>query len=132
MMEGKSTGVLVAYALLANLVMALHLAIILFMAIGGLLAFGYPWVAWVQVPAFIYAGLIGVYGWFCPLTELEHDLRQKAGQNRERADFVAYYIMPFIYPKFLFPGGYPAHDFAWLCVLVVCLNAAIYSAVIWG
>lgn len=132
MMEDRTTGILVVYALLANLVMMLHLAIILFMAIGGLLTFSYPWVAWIQVPTFIYVGLIGVYSWICPLTELEHDLRQKAGQNRERADFVEFYIMPIVYPKILFPGGYPAHDFAWLCVLVVGLNIVIYSAVLWG
>jgi hypothetical protein len=120
------------FVMLANLVMTVHFAILAFMALGGLLAFTTPWIAWLQVPTFIYAALIGIYGWSCPLTGLEHELRQRAGQDRDRVDFVEFYIMPVLYPKTLFPGGYPRHDFALLCALVVSLNVLIYSAVIWA
>jgi len=111
----------------ALLAMWAHMAIILFMAIGGLFTLWWPGVVWVQVPAFLYAGAIGIWGWRCPLTELENYCRRQAGQNIDRFDFVEHYIMPVLYPHFLFPNGFPKYAFGLLCLLLVMLNIIIYG-----
>jgi hypothetical protein len=119
------------YAIAANLVMLVHFAFIAFAAFGGLgLFYQAPHsvsVAWFHLPILAYTALIGVYGWVCPLTPGEAQLRAKAGQVAHGEDFVEHYIMPALFPKFLFPDGYPKNAFTWLCVLVLALNLAIYG-----
>src|SRR5690606_26985415 len=87
------------YALLANLVLAVHLLFILFVVFGGLLVFWKPWFAWVHVPVAVYGILIEWIGWVCPLTPLENRLRDKAGQATYHGGFVEEYLLPLIYPE---------------------------------
>ncbi|HEX7046532.1 MAG TPA: DUF2784 family protein, partial [Gammaproteobacteria bacterium] len=43
---------------LANLVVLLHLAFIVFVVLGGLLVFWRPWLAWLHLPVAAYGVLI--------------------------------------------------------------------------
>lgn len=85
--------------LLADLVLIAHLAFVLFVALGGLLARRWPRVAWIHVPAAAWGVLIEFAGWICPLTPLENRLRARAGQAQYEGDFIARYLMPVIYPE---------------------------------
>jgi hypothetical protein len=56
------------YHILADLVVVLHLAFILFAALGGLLALRWRWMPWLHLPAVVWAVLVELTGWICPLT----------------------------------------------------------------
>lgn len=85
--------------LLADLVLIAHLAFVLFVALGGLLARRWPRLAWIHVPAAAWGVLIEFAGWICPLTPLENRLRVRAGEAQYAGDFIARYLMPVIYPE---------------------------------
>jgi hypothetical protein len=112
-------------ALLADLVLVVHLAFVLFVALGGLLALRWPRVAWLHLPAALWGAAIEFGGWICPLTPLENDLRTRAGLTPYTTDFVARYLVPVIYPDGLTRGVQIA-----LGLAVLLGNAAIYAAVL--
>ena len=85
-------------ALLADLIVVLHLAIVAFVVAGEVLVLvGGPlrW-AWVRNPSFriahlgdvVFVAVEGAFGVLCPLTTWEHDLRVAAGQPRHQGSFV--------------------------------------------
>ena len=87
------------FALLAGLVVAIHLAFVAFAALGALLAFRRPRVVWVHLPCVAWAAFIELSGRICPLTPLENDLRSMAGLDAYSGDFVARYVFPVLYPE---------------------------------
>jgi hypothetical protein len=86
---------------LAALVVAAHLAFVAFAVAGGLLALRWPFVAWVHVPAAVWAVYIEATGGICPLTPLENEFRLRAGLDVYSGDFVARYLFPVLYPESL-------------------------------
>lgn len=86
------------YRLLADIVVLLHFAFILFVLLGGILLFWWPKLAWIHLPVAVYAILIEWIGWICPLTPLENWLRQKGGETGYSGGFVAQYLLPLLYP----------------------------------
>ena len=64
---------------LADLVLVLHLAFIVFVVAGGLLAWRWRRVPLLHVPAVLWGVFIELSGGVCPLTPLENDLRGAAG-----------------------------------------------------
>ena len=113
-----------SYGLLADLVVTLHLAFVLFTVLGGLLAFRWRWVPWLHVPAAAWGGFVEVTGRICPLTPLENWLRNAAEGSRYEGDFIDHYLVPIIYPPTLTRGIQLA-----LGGLLVVVNAAIYTIV---
>jgi len=87
------------YRWLADLVLVVHLAFVLFVVLGGLLALQWPRVAWLHLPAAIWGVLIEYMGWICPLTPLENSLRVRAGESAYSGDFIQHYILGAIYPQ---------------------------------
>jgi hypothetical protein len=87
-----------ANRLAADAVLAAHLAFVLFVVFGGLLALRRPRVAWLHLPAVAWAAAIEFSGWICPLTPLEVTLRHGAGEAGYGGDFVEHYLMALIYP----------------------------------
>src|SRR5439155_21257746 len=71
----------VLYRLLANAVVAFHGLFILFVVLGGFLAWRWRWVAAVHIPCASWGILIEYRGGICPLTPLENSLRARAGQH---------------------------------------------------
>ena len=86
------------YKLLADFVLLLHLAFIIFVIFGGLLALKNLNWAWLHVPAAVWGGLVEFAGWFCPLTPLENWLRFRADDGTYQESFIAHYLLPLIYP----------------------------------
>ncbi len=92
------------YALLADMVLAGHLAFILFVVFGGLLVLRWPRMAWLHLPAFAWGSWIELTGGICPLPPLENRLRRAAGGPGYEATFIEHYIVPLIYPPGLTHG----------------------------
>lgn len=109
---------------MANLIVAIHFAFVLFVVLGGLLALRWPRIAWVHVPVVIWGALIEFTGWICPLTPLENRLREAAGETGYQGDFIAHYILPMLYPN-----GLTRQDQLMLGGLALAINVAIYTAV---
>jgi len=110
------------YLLLADLIIILHLGFIVFAALGGLLLFKWPRIAWFHLPAVIWGAITEFMGIICPLTPLEIWLRQLAGADPYQGGFISHYLAPLIYP----PGLTPSTQ--WLLGgILVALNVLIYG-----
>jgi hypothetical protein len=110
-----------AYRWLADLVLLVHLAFILFVLFGGLLVLRQPRLAWLHLPAAAWGALIEFTGWICPLTPLEVTLRRAGGEAGYRHGFIERYITAAIYPEGLTRGTQVA-----LGVAVVAINGWVY------
>ncbi|HJN45805.1 MAG: hypothetical protein CL477_05995 [Acidobacteria bacterium] len=86
------------YGFLADLVVVVHAAFVVFVVAGGLLVWRAPRVAWAHLPAVVWGVGIEWSGAICPLTPLEVWLRRQAGLAGYRGDFIDYYVMPLLYP----------------------------------
>lgn len=109
------------YALLADAVAVLHLAFVLFVAVGGVAALRWRRLIWWHLPAAAWGTWVELAGWVCPLTPLEVRLRVLAGQQGYEGGFVERYLLPILYPVAL---TRPLQVAVGLGVLL--LNAAIY------
>jgi len=92
------------YRALADLVLVVHLAFVLFVVMGGLLVLRWPWIAFIHIPAAIWGVFIEYTGGICPLTPLENSLRRTGGQAGYSGGFIDHYIQPMLYPVGLARG----------------------------
>ena len=106
----------------ADVIVLLHLAFILVVAVGGLFVLRWPRVAWVHVPAVVWGALIELAGWICPLTPLENRLRAAAGDVAYTGGFIDRYIMPIVYP-----AGLTRSMQLGLAAAVVIVNLIFYG-----
>lgn len=113
------------HAVLADLVLVLHLAFILFAVGGALLALRWRRLVWLHLPTVLWAALVELAGWTCPLTPLELALRAAAGGAGYEGSFIAHYLLPVVYP----PGLTRAIQLG-LGFGVVALNVLLYG-VLW-
>jgi len=86
------------FAILADAVVALHVAFVLFVLFGGIVVLRRRWVAWLHVPAAVWGAIVEYTGWICPLTPLEDYLRGRAGFDQYPGDFITHYVFPLLYP----------------------------------
>ena len=84
---------------LADLMVGLHAAFVVFVAVGGLLVWKAPRLAWLHLPAVAWGVGVEWTGAICPLTPIEVWLRQRAGEVGYQGDFVDQYVMPWLYPS---------------------------------
>ena len=105
----------------ADVVLVVHLAFVLFVVLGGLLALRWPRVAWVHVPVALYGAAIEFIGFVCPLTPLEVWLRRRGGEAGYAGGFIEHYVTATLYPAGLTRGIQLA-----LGVGVLALNGVVY------
>jgi hypothetical protein len=110
--------------LLADAVVAVHLAFIVFVVGGGLLVLWRRRWAALHLPAVAWGAWTELTGTLCPLTPWEQALRQRAGEAGYAGGFVDHYLMPLIYPAGLTPRIQLA-----LGLFVLLVNGLIYVAV---
>jgi hypothetical protein len=108
--------------LLADAVVALHAAFVLFVIAGGLLVWWRPRLAALHVPAVAWGAWIEFSGAVCPLTPLENALRRAAGEAGYADGFVEHYLIPMLYP----PGLTPRVQLA-LGGSAIAMNLAVYA-----
>jgi hypothetical protein len=106
----------------ADGVLVLHFAFILFVIGGAGLAFRFPRIVWLHLPAACWGAWVEIAARVCPLTTLENALRVRAGQQGYTDSFVEHYLLPVIYP----PGLTQSVQFA-LAAFVILVNAALYG-----
>ena len=109
------------HRLLADLVLILHLAFVVFVLCGGLFVLKWRWIAWLHLPAAFWGAVVEFTGWICPLTPLENWLRAQGGEATYRSDFIAQYLLPVLYPDHLTRGIQLLFG-----TMVIVLNAAVY------
>lgn len=114
----------VVHAWLANLVLAVHGAFVLFVVLGGLLALRWPRVAWMHLPAAAWGAAIEFSGGICPLTPLENRLRALAGEAGYGGGFIEHYLLGWLYPAGLTREAQLA-----LGIAVLVVNVAVYASV---
>ncbi len=110
------------YPLLADLVLIVHLAFVVFVLCGGLLVLRWRWIAWLHLPAAVWGAVVEFTGWVCPLTPLENWLRTQGGEATYPGDFIGRYLPSILYPDALTPDIQ-----VMLGVLVLVANLAIYG-----
>ena len=113
------------YHFLADLIVVVHAAFVAFAVLGGLFVLRWRWVAWLHVPAFVWAALIEFGGWICPLTPLENALRERAGVAPYAGGFVQHYLLRALYPSGLTRGVQLVLGFA-----VLAINVAVYWSMV--
>ena len=112
----------VPYLLLADLVVLLHVAFVVFAVMGGLLAVRWHGFVWVHLPAVTWAAVVEFFGWVCPLTPLENWLRRRGGTSGYSSDFITHYVLPALYPN-----GLTREVQIVLGAFVVLINLLIYG-----
>ncbi|MDP8992852.1 MAG: DUF2784 domain-containing protein [Actinomycetota bacterium] len=91
------------YRSLAHLVVVAHVAFMVFVGVGALLAWRSPRLVGLHLPALLWGvGTITV-GLSCPLTAVEKHLRRLAGAEDYRGGFVDHYVEGVLYPAGLTP-----------------------------
>ena len=110
-----------AYRFLADAVLALHVAIVLFV-VGGLLAVlagnwrGWGWVnrLWFRASHLAAIGIVVAEAWagaVCPLTTFETWLRLQAGGRTYGSSFIGHWLQRLLYydaPQWVFVAAYSA------------------------
>ena len=89
------------HSLLADAVLLLHLAFIMFVVLGAFLVRRFPRLIWLHLPAAAWGVLVELAGWICPLTPLENHLRHLGGEAGYEGGFIGHYLLPIVYPEAL-------------------------------
>ena len=88
---------------LADAIVVVHLAYLVFIPVGGMLAVQWRWLILPHLAA-VAVGVVSItVGFDCPLTTWEQSLRRRGGQRPYADGFVDHYLTGRIYP----------HGYAW-------------------
>jgi len=112
----------VIYLFLANGILIMHLAFILFVVFGGLGVFYIRWMPWLHIPVVFWAALIEFSGWICPLTPLENHFRGLVGQSGYDTGFIHHYLL-----KIIYPDGLTRDAQILLGLAVLIINLLVYA-----
>jgi Protein of Unknown function (DUF2784) len=110
----------VPYRILADVVMVLHLAFIVFVAIGSLLVLKWRRLVWPHLAVVAWAAAIVSIGFTCPLTPVEKHLRERAGSSSYEGGFIDHYLDGLVYP-----GGMTTLARLMVAVLIAVGYAAV-------
>jgi hypothetical protein len=113
------------FRVLADLVLVLHLAFVVFVVVGGFLVLRWPKLAWLHLPVVAWGVWIELSGRICPLTPLENSLRERGGEAGYSGGFIDHYITALMYPDGLTRNV----QFA-IGGFVVLLNLCIYAVLV--
>ena len=111
------------YAVLADTVLILHLGFVVFVCVGAVAVYLRPKLALLHVPCVLYGAAIELVGWVCPLTPLEQNLRQLAGQEGYSGGFIQHYAGGLLYPDEW------ASVRVWLGLALVAFNVIAYALI---
>ena len=110
------------YCIAADATLIVHLAFILFVVLGAVLAARWRWMPLLHLPAAAWGVYAELAGALCPLTALENRLLVLAGHSGYGGSFMEHYLLPVIYP-----AGLTREIQQLLAVTVVLLNVVIYA-----
>jgi hypothetical protein len=113
--------------MLASAVMAIHLAFMVLVSLGGLLVLRWPWLAWIHLPLAGWAVTSQFGSWPCPLTPLEKYLRVRGGQVAYTGGFIDHYLAPVFCPTGMTRGRQVA-----IASILLVVNATVYALLLSG
>lgn len=116
-----------AYAVLADLVLLVHLAFVVFVVAGGLLVARFKKLLVPHLAAAAWGVFIAASGGVCPLTPLENELLRRAGRHGYAGSFLEQYLAPLVYPEGLTRGVQWA-----LAAIVIVVNVCVYGFYVRG
>jgi len=116
----------VIYLLLADVVVVLHFAFIVFVVLGAFTAYRWPKMVWAHIPCALWGAWIEITGGICPLTPVEVRFRRMGGADGYAGGFIEHYLVPIIYP-----AGLTRADQVLLGGLVVAVNLGAYGFLLW-
>lgn len=112
------------YQLLADAVLLLHAAFVLFALFGGLLVMRHPKAMWLHLPALLWGVIVQWADLICPLTPLENFLRLRGGDDPYAGAFIEHYVSMLLYPDAL------TIELRYLLgILLIAVNAVVYTRV---
>ncbi len=114
------------YLLLADAMVILHSAFIVFVVLGALTAYRWPKMVWAHIPCALWGAWIEITGGICPLTPFEVRFRRMGGTDGYAGGFIEHYLVPIIYP-----AGLTRADQLLLGGLVVAVNLSAYGFLLW-
>jgi hypothetical protein len=115
-----------SWRLLADAVLLIHLAFLVLVIFGGLLAVWRWRLAWLHLPALAWGIGIQFTGRICPLTPLENRLRQLGGEAGYSGGFIEHYLLSLIYPD-----GLTRSIQLGLGIGLIAFNALVYAWAWW-
>lgn len=87
------------YRALADVTLAVHLAFIVYVVVGGFIAWRWPGTIWLHLSAATWGFASIAVGIDCPLTDLENWAREHAGSAAlPSTGFIDHYLTGVIYP----------------------------------
>ncbi|MBW4715620.1 DUF2784 domain-containing protein [Saccharothrix obliqua] len=84
---------------LANLVMVVHFGVLVFLVVGGFLAWRWPRLLYPHLAMAAWGLLVITFPLACPLTWLENALRSAAGRPELTDGFIDTYVDGVLYPE---------------------------------
>ncbi len=110
---------------LARLIIVIHAAYVAFVIFGSLLSLHWPDLIWVHLAAVAWAFATLALDLGCPLTPWEKDLWKLGGVEPYPEGFLQHHIL-----RARFAAEHARRNHAILGVVVLALNAAIYSLIL--
>lgn len=111
--------------LLADLVLVLHIAFIVFVVAGAIGVLRWPRLAFFHLPSAAWGAIVELAGWTCPLTPLEISLRRQAGLAGYAGGFIDHYVGRIVYPHGLTRSVQSAAG-----AFVIVINVFVYARVL--
>lgn len=88
------------YAWLATTALVAHLLFLVYLAVGGFLAWRWPRTIWLHAAVVLWGAGSVLVGYGCPLTGLERWARERAGRARlSEGGFIDHYLTGVVYPE---------------------------------
>lgn len=87
------------YSALAVGALSLHMLFIVWVIFGALIARARPVVRVLHIACLVWAILVEVFPWTCPLTLLENWLESQAGVQPYQGGFLLHYLDALVYPN---------------------------------
>ena len=113
------------FAMLADLVLLIHLAWIVWILFGWLATGKRPWLRWLHIGSVLWSICVEAGAWPCPLTILEQWLESRAGSGAYQGSFIVHYLEAFIYPDV------PQQLLTWFGPVVCAAILAIHGSRFW-
>lgn|GEM_PF-333184 len=112
------------YKLLANIVVIIHIAFVIWVILGGFVARRNKFSAVIQLSCLLYGISITLYGFQCPLTDIEKHFLSLAGENVYEGEFLPHYLWS------QFKIGQSSALAIAILVLLISVNIAAYLPII--
>jgi hypothetical protein len=114
------------WSILADVVLLLHAAFIVWATLGALAVWRWPRLLWAHLPALAWGIWIEASAGLCPLTPLELALRHRAGQGTYEGSFIDHHLGALVYPQGLTAAA------QWRVALALAVfNLGLYGLIAW-